>query len=126
MKSFYYLLITGIICITICLAFTITNNGDRTQVKITETLSLFKLEASYNRDQTKKVKAFINQTLKPVTIFNTSDELDTRVTLGDSSNFYIRASAGWLLVKVDKDTNSAASLLRLKNLCQQLSKNVIK
>jgi hypothetical protein len=126
MKSFYYLLITGIISITICLAFTIANNGDRTRVKITETFSMYKLEASYSRDQTKKVEAFINQTLKPVTVFNTSDELDTRVTLGDSSNFYIRASAGWLLVKVDKDTNSEASLLRLKKLCQQLSKNVIK
>jgi hypothetical protein len=126
MKSFYYLLITGIISITICLAFTIANNGDRTRVKITETFSMYKLEASYNRDQTKKVEAFINQTLKPVTVFNTSDELDTRVTLGDSSNFYIRASAGWLLVKVEKDTNSEASLLRLKKLCQQLSKNVIK
>jgi len=126
MKSFYYLLITGIISITICLAFTITNNGDRTRVKITETFGLYKLEASYSRDQTKKVEAFINQTLKPVTVFNTSDELDTRITLGDSSNFYIRASTGWLLIKVDKGTNSEASLLRLKNLCQQLSKNVIK
>jgi hypothetical protein len=126
MKSFYYLLITGIISITICLAFTITNNGDRTRVKITETFSLFKLEASYSRDQTKKVEAFINQTLKPVTVFNTSDELDTRITLGDSSNFYIGASAGWLLIKVEKNTNSEASLLRLKNLCRQLSKNVIK
>lgn len=126
MKSFYFLLIAGIISLTICLAFTIADNGGRTDVKITETPELFKLEASYNRGQAKKVEAYFNENLKPVIVFKNSDDVNTQINLADSSNFYIKASAGWLLVKVDKNTNSAASLSRLKNLCQQLSKTVIK
>ncbi|WP_184550848.1 hypothetical protein [Mucilaginibacter sp. FT3.2] len=126
MKTPYVILITGIIALSICLAFTIGNSSNRTNIKITETPWLFKLEASYNPAESKNVEDYLNQSLKPLRVFTGTGDVDRQITLADSTTFYIRASAGRLLLKAYKCNNTAASLQRVKNICGQLSKNVIK
>ena len=64
MKTPYVILVTGIIVLSICLAFTFGNSSNRTNIKITETPWLFKLEASYNAAESKNVEDYFNQSLK--------------------------------------------------------------
>ncbi len=127
MKAIYTILITGIISLSICLGFTVAHKGsNRTAVRVTENERIFKLEASYNPAQTKKVADYINGFFKPEQVFKNEEDANIHMKLNDGADFYIKTSAGSLLLKLDKRINSEASLNRIKKLCNELTKNVIK
>jgi hypothetical protein len=88
-------------------------------ISISESGDTYKLNAEYNEDKTGKVQRYINRQIEPNGLFaSTEDYFDATTELKDRTKFYIKASPGKLVIKLNKQENSYASYARIKNMCE--------
>jgi hypothetical protein len=108
--------------ITICFFLSCSHFGRRNHgmdISVSESGNIYKLRADYNEDKTGKVQRYINQQIAPNGLFaSTEDYFDANTELRDRTKFYIKASPGKLLIKLDKKENTYASYARIKNMCE--------
>ncbi len=119
MKNNYIILIIGILTLGIGLAyFLIKNNNGSISIHVTESEQVYKFAATYNETKSQKIKQYIDDCLKPESIFKNSDKVDALIILDDRTRFNIKATPGRLHIKLDKSENSEASIVRIRKICQ--------
>jgi hypothetical protein len=92
-------------------------------ISISESGDTYKLDAKYNEDKTGKVQRYINRQIEPNGLFaSTEDYFDATTELKDRTKFYIKASPGKLVIKLNKQENSYASYARIKNMCEGVAR----
>ncbi|MBN8836689.1 MAG: hypothetical protein J0I09_05495 [Sphingobacteriia bacterium] len=78
----------------------------------------YQFSATYHKSATAKVQYYINQHISPSHIFESvSDDIDASTELKDGTRFYIKSHPGYLKIKLDKESNSEAAYLRIKEMC---------
>jgi len=83
-------------------------------IKVKETDDTYQLYASYSRHTTRKIKRYLETELDNHLFRHT--KIDATVTLPDETSFYVRSIPGRLLIRLNKEENSAASYNRIKRL----------
>jgi hypothetical protein len=96
-------------------------NPTRTTIVIKESSDTYQLTASYDKVRTERVKRYINNCLKPEMVVTTSDDMDQDITLHDHTRFHISFSPGDLFIKININSNSRASVQRIRTLCRGLN-----
>lgn len=90
-------------------------------ISISDDEKEYEMDASYRKNQTHKVRAYLNEHLlsnSVVLVKNTS--MDEEIILDDNSTFYINSYPGELRIKMDKTENSEASCEKVKQVCEDL------
>ena len=120
MKTSIYLTAFCLFSLSIFLAskkLELINHG--TAITVNENDRSYKFSASYNKEVTERVRAYINNCLKPtVIVIPGNDYMDITTILTDKTQFYIKESPGWLKIEFDKRKNSFGSYLRIKRICE--------
>lgn len=96
-------------------------NPTRTTIVIKESSDTYQLTASYDKAKTERVKNYMNNCLKPELAFTNSNNMDQDITLHDHTRFHISFSPGDLFIKININSNSRASLQRIRALCRGVS-----
>lgn len=90
-------------------------------ISISDDEKEYEMDASYRKNQTHKVRAYLNEHLlssSVVLVKNTS--MDEEIILDDNTTFYINSYPGELRIKIDKTENSQASCEKVKQVCEEL------
>lgn len=78
-------------------------------------------EVSYPTDRAPMVEKYIDSCLQPVPVFGAEHKVNKEVAISVSElKYHIKGSPGSLTMKAYKNENSAASLVRLKNIFEGL------
>jgi len=97
------------------------HNGD-ISISAKDTDDAFTYTASFDEDYTNRVQDYINHSMRPNGLFrSTHDYFNVTTTLADHTNFNVKESPGNLKIEIDKRTNSTASYLRIKKMCEGVS-----
>ncbi|WP_343703901.1 hypothetical protein [Chitinophaga sp.] len=81
----------------------------------------YEIKAQYNRAQTDKVRAYLQEQLGPYTNLSFRDvELDATTTLKNGAIFYILLKPGRLRIKLNKKENSQATYERFSQMGREL------
>ena len=127
MKIAYIVLTLWILVITVYLfRFMPGPGGSGTTISISETKKTYKLSAHYHEKETGRVAQYIAACLKSAPAIDYANDLDTDIILQDSTRFYIKASRGNILIKIDKRENSPVAVERMKNVCGGIKNILIK
>ena len=97
-------------------AYTIASNTD-ISINVNDTEDQYQVEASYGRNQSRKVLSYIDAQLSKSKQFRHA-RMDGDVELDDHTKLYIRTKPGRLVIKVIKSENDNASIERIKNLTE--------
>jgi len=90
-------------------------------IAISEDEDEYEMDASYRKNQTHKVRVYLNEHL----LTNGSSmvrnrPMDQEITLDDNTRFYINAHPGELRIKIDKSDNSEESCEKVRQVCEEL------
>ncbi len=93
--------------------------GNDTQITISESDDVFKMSAFFDRNNTTKVRRYMDQHLRHHANMSFEHaEVDANLTLDDNTNFYIKSQPGALRIRIDKHSNSERSYNEVKEMCQ--------
>jgi hypothetical protein len=96
----------------------ITSHDHSTSVTVTETAETYSFSAQYDRRETGRVERFINREISPDQMGSSeNDYVDATTSLADHTTFNIKESPGRLKIEIDKTQNPAASVSRIRKLC---------
>lgn len=118
MKKHFILTVPGIIFL-IVLSSCFHNHN--ISISISDDDKEYEMEASYRKNQTHKVRAYLNEHLfsnSVVLVKNKS--MDEEIILDDNTTFYINSYPGELRIKMDKTENSEASCEKVRQVCEDL------
>jgi len=88
-------------------------------ITVSEEKDTYEFSARYDRASTRRVEAYINDSIKPDQMGNSeNDYVDANTSLPDNTRFYIKESPGRLKIRLDKTQNSTASYYRIKKMCE--------
>lgn len=90
------------------------HSGNNVSISINESDDRYKLYASYQKNQTRKIQRYLDSELNSH-LFSRG-RINATVTLDDQTNFHIKANPGTLLIKLNKRDNSHESYQRIKLL----------
>lgn len=90
-------------------------------ISISDDEDEYEMDASYRKNQTHKVRAYLNEHLlnRSVVSFKTRS-MDEEITLDDNTTFYINSHPGELRIKIDKTENSDESFEKVRQVCEDL------
>lgn len=115
--------------VVLCIFFSCSHFHNRHNISISQSESnngLYEVTAYFNEFQTKKLQRYINECVRPNTLFGSGNvDFDATTTLDDKTHFYIRFHPGELKIKIDKYENSSESFAMIKKLGQGV-KDVLK
>ena len=97
-------------------AYKIASNTD-ISINVNDTEDQYQVEASYGRNQSRKVLSYIDAQLSKSKQFRHA-RMDGDVELDDHTKLYIRTKPGRLVIKVNKNENDSASIERIKILTE--------
>ena len=84
-------------------------------IRINDSEDSYQLYALYSRRKAKRLQSYIDEQLNTDHMFRNS-RVDANVTLDDRTNIYVRNIPGRLLIKLNKDQNTAEAYYRIKKL----------
>lgn len=122
MNRIYLLFSCGLTGLSIGLVYLWLNNPHGgTSISMKDTQNTYTISAIYPQNQTEKIKNYLNNCLKPTTIFKNSNDLDEEIILSDQTRFHIKTSNGRFYLKMDKTINSGKSIRRIKTIAEGIS-----
>jgi hypothetical protein len=90
-------------------------------ISISDDEDEYEMDASYRKNQTHKVRAYLNEHLLNNTVATfKSKSMDEEITLDDNTTFYINSYPGELKIKIDKTENSDESFEKVRQVCEDL------
>ena len=127
MKSSLLFPVFSVLALSICFSCSHFHNHHNTSISVTESDDgLYQVTAYFDKAQTKKLQRYMNDCIKPNSLFGSGNvSFDATTTLDDRTHFYIRFQPGELKIKIDKYENSAESYAMIKKLGQGV-KDVLK
>jgi hypothetical protein len=121
MNRIYFILSCCFISLSLGLICLWSNHHEEISVSVTDTANTYTISAIYPQHQTERIKGYLNNCLKPASIFKNSNDLDKEITLADQTRFYIKTSNGVFYLKMDKTINSRKSVRRIKTIAEGIS-----
>jgi hypothetical protein len=101
---------------------TTVSNGHET-VKISDNDNTYTVEASFAEDKTMDVFRYINEAVRPNSIFNSQDaHVDGSASLLNGGIIHLKASSGELTLTFDKKANNEEAYHRVKELGEGVKK----
>jgi len=82
------------------------------------------MTAKFNPGKTNKVDRYLDKELANGNISFVNSEMDADITLDDKTTFYIKKSAGYLNIKLDKEKNSEEAFTKLKGVLEGINEVV--
>lgn len=121
MKKVYLFIVIAALTITSGCGM---NEGSQSiTVKVDEKGYAF--NAAYPKHKTNKIVTYIEKSLKQDHFFESTEGVkDEKVTLSDSSRFYITSESGFLKINFNKRDNSEASYQKLVKLCMGIKEEL--
>jgi hypothetical protein len=90
-------------------------------ISISDDEDEYEMDASYRKNQTYKVRAYLNEhLLNKSSVSFKSKSMDEEITLDDNTTFYINSYPGELRIKIDKTENSDESFEKIRQVCEDL------
>lgn len=122
MRKIKTIIILSSFVIVSCTACVFDWNNNDVDINVKEQKNYFQFTALYNKHRSSEIQKYINAHIAPDNL--SGNFIDVTTTLKDGTNFYIKETAGHLKIKLDKQKNSEASYLRIKNMCSGI-KNIL-
>jgi uncharacterized protein YxeA len=119
MRKIILVLLIGVMLMIgfgVFVAYKIASNSD-IAISVNDTDDQYQVEASYGRNQSRKVLSYIDAQLSRSKQFRHA-RMDGDVELDDHTKLYIRTKPGRLVIKVNKNDNDSASIERIRNLTE--------
>ncbi len=119
MRKIILALMVGVMMVVgfgLFVAYKIASNTD-ISIHVNDTEDQYQVEASYGRNQSRKVLSYIDAQLSKSKQFRHA-RMDGDVELDDHTKLYIRTKPGRLVIKVNKNENDSASIERIKILTE--------
>lgn len=119
MRKIILVLLIGVLFIIgfgVFVAYKIASNTD-IAISVNDTDDQYQVDASYGRNQSRKVLSYIDAQLSKSKQFRHA-RMDGDVELDDHTKIYIRTKPGRLVIKVNKGENDSASVERIRNLTE--------
>ena len=79
------------------------------------------MTAKFNPDKTVAVERWLDKELHAVDVSFTNREVDGNITLDNHATFYMKKSAGFLNIKLDKEKNSDAIYRKIRTACEGIN-----
>ena len=110
------------ICILLCFCLSCSRlNTNNIHIKVSESEHYYSLDAQYKKDETRSVDNYLDDHLgKGNDISFTNARIDADLTLNDGTKLYMDKAVGKLIIKFNKDENSMASYIKIKDLAEGL------
>ncbi|WP_295667920.1 hypothetical protein [uncultured Mucilaginibacter sp.] len=120
MKTGVFFAVFSILALSIFLVWSkFEDFNHNISISISEEKDTYEFSAHYDRSNTRKVQAYINESIKPNQMGSSeNDYVDATTSLPDNTRFYIKESPGRLKIRLDKTQNSTASYFRIKKMCE--------
>ena len=128
MKKTYLLLAAAILVFVCSVVGFVHNNAPNhsTSFFFKVTSKALIVEVEYDPEQAPQVEKYIDSCLQPEIVFGNTHKVNKDVQIsGSELKYHVKASPGELKMTADKNSNSASSLNKLKNILDGL-KSVIK
>ena len=96
-------------------------NTNNIHIKVSESEHYYSLDAQYKKDEASAIDYYLDDHLgigNHISFTNT--RIDADLTLNDGTKFYMDKAPGKLIIKFNKDENSMASYLKIKDLAEGL------
>jgi uncharacterized protein YxeA len=97
-------------------AYKIASNTD-ISIHVNDTDEQYQVDASYGRDQSRRVLSYIDAHLSKSKQFRHA-RMDGNIELDDHTKLYIKTRPGHLFIKVNKNDNDSASVERIRELTE--------
>jgi len=120
MKASFFLTAICLLSLSAFLLWTkVEVNHHDTNISISEDDDAYTFKAHYNEANTRVVYNYLNESIRPDQLGNSeNDYFDVTTSLPDNTKFYIKESPGRLKIILDKKSNSYASYMRIKKMCE--------
>jgi hypothetical protein len=120
MKTGVFFAVFSILALSIFLVWSrFEDFNHNISITVSEQRDTYEFSAHYDRANTTRVQAYINDCIKPDQMGNSeNDYIDANTALPDNTRFYIKESPGRLKIRLDKTQNSTASYYRIKKMCE--------
>jgi hypothetical protein len=90
-------------------------------ISISDDEDEYEMEASYRKNQTRAVQAYLDEHLPNNRIVSFKNESgNDEITLEDNTTIYVKSYPGKLKIKIDKSVNSEESCEKVKQICEDL------
>ena len=119
MRKIILLILIGIMMVVgfgLFIAYKIASNTD-IAINVNDTEDHYQVEASFGRNQTRRVLSYIDGQLSKTKQFRHA-QMDEDIELEDHTKLYINAKPGKVFIKVNKSENDSLSIERIKNLTE--------
>lgn len=96
-------------------------NKNNIHIKVSESEHNYSLDAKYKESETRAIDNYLDDHLgkgNHISFINTRINAD--LTLNDGTKFYMDKAPGKLIIKFNKDENSMASYINIKDLAEGL------
>jgi hypothetical protein len=92
-------------------------------ISVSDSDDEYKFVAHFDQSRTRDVQRFINNSMSPSGLFSGEDDhLNVDTSLKDGTTFKVKESPGELTIRIDKKSNSPASVQRIRNMCEGVKK----
>lgn len=118
-KNPIFLLIVLLVAIAACVRF--DRESSDLSLQYREDDDEYSFTGRFDKSKTAKVENYIEKSLEESWLFGQAEDWqDYEATLEDHTRIHIKARPGRLKIVLDKDENSRASYIRVKQMCEGL------
>ncbi|HMC99077.1 MAG TPA: hypothetical protein VKH37_02960 [Ferruginibacter sp.] len=115
------ILILAILVIIISSSSCIWRHNHHSWVNVTESNDEYQMCASYDKHKARRIQNLLKQEFEHDCDESfSSARIDEEITLDDNSTFYIRSRPGEIRIRVDKDDNSEAAVVKIRAVCDDI------
>lgn len=119
MRKILMVMVLGIFIMAGFFCFALYRLANNTDINITvnDSEDIYKVEASYGKEQSKRILSFVDAELNNTKRFRNT-HLDEDVDLDINTHFHINTEPGHLEITVDKDENDPETIEKFKRITE--------
>ncbi len=119
MRKLLMVMVLGIFIMAGLFCFVLNKIANETDINITvnDSEDIYRLEANYGREQSKRILAYVDAELNNTSRFR-NNHLDEDVDLDEDTHFHINTEPGHLEIILDKEENNPESIAKFKRITE--------
>jgi hypothetical protein len=94
-------------------------------IKVSESDGTYKFAAYFPENRSDDVMRFIRRQVSQDHVLALDNSNQVLTKLHDGTHFLIRSEPGEILIRLNKEENSAQSLARIKKMCEGIKKEIL-
>ena len=100
-------------------------NNHKTSLSVSESQHDYYISTHFDKNKTRDVEHCMNDEIGDKSNMSfVNAQIDGKITLDDHTTFYLKKEPGFLEIKFNKDENSTASYIEIKDLAAGLKKAI--